>query len=159
MIREKFTLFIICFGWILWLDYSYASAAYGEPTVEDLSKIHSHYMKIIEPEWQRTVGLFSSKGEGSAKQWQILLDGGSGDCDDYAATFRAAVLKRHPNARTWLYIGKRFGGYHAIAVVEVSGVKYMMDNTRDTVLPLDEEFYDWKYVWKDNETGWQSFKG
>jgi len=121
-----------------------------------LSIMHSYYKKIIKPENQHTKTLFGSKGETGAKQWQVLLNGGKGDCDDYAATFRAAVLRDYPNARTWLYIGRRRGTYHAVAVIEVGGVKYQMDNLRDSVVKLDESTHDWKQVW--NGKTWEKFK-
>lgn len=87
------------------------------------------------------------------EQWNVLLEGGYGDCDDYAATKRHILRNRYPDhhdsfrlATCWIDAGRAPGTYHAVMIAETDQGAYVLDNNLRRPMLMEDLNYDWHKI-------------
>lgn len=96
------------------------------------------------------------------EQWNVLLEGGYGDCDDYAATKRHFLRNRYPQhhdhfrlATCWVDAGRTAGSYHAVLIVETDQGAYVLDNNLRRPILMEDVNYAWHKIEDPRSpTGW-----
>lgn len=101
-----------------------ASVPYTQQLAKDLAKVTRSV--------NRSITYRPDKGE----VWKIGVS--AGDCEDYALTKRARLIRMgYPASALRMAVGHtRKGEYHAVLVVVTSNGKLVVDNLTDDVLPI-----------------------
>ncbi|RME65976.1 MAG: hypothetical protein D6782_05235, partial [Alphaproteobacteria bacterium] len=127
-----------------------ADGVRGLPPREQLARVNSHLNRaryILDPiNW------------GVADYWASLREflRKDGDCEDYAIAkyMTLKTLGFAPAAmRVVVVHDTNLNAAHAVLMVELDGVRYILDNQVDAVLP-DRLVHHYRPIYSINETGW-----
>jgi predicted transglutaminase-like cysteine proteinase len=100
-----------------------ASVPYTAKVMDDLAKV----TKAVN-------GSIRYRAE-SGDKWSVNVS--SGDCEDYALTKRARLMKMgYPASALRMAVGHVSGVYHAVLVVKTKKGAFVLDNLTDEVLPV-----------------------
>ena len=119
---------------------------------DDLKSVNKSVNANIAPE-PNTAGLAGEK-------W--LINPARGDCNDFAVTKRAQLLKRGWPARSLLLseVTTSWGEGHLILVVRTSAGDLVLDNLTASIQPWTRAPYHWKRMQTpENPNYWASLSG
>lgn len=94
----------------------------------------------------QAIRYLSDAAFGQPDVWRVAVT--AGDCEDYALAKRAALVELGfpPSALRLATVYSRRTGHHAVLVLSTTDGDYVLDNTRDAILPWDDAGFAWVSV-------------
>jgi predicted transglutaminase-like cysteine proteinase len=94
----------------------------------------------------RAIRYVSDANFGRPDVWRIATN--AGDCEDYALAKRAAMMDVGfpATALRLATVYSRRTGHHAVLVLTTTDGDYVLDNTRDVILPWEQTQFAWVSV-------------
>lgn len=124
------------------------------PQVEMTEELWAVVLRINR-EANHAIRYVSDQASGRQDVWTVATT--TGDCEDYALAKRAALMDigLPQSALRLATVYSRRTGYHAVLVVSTTNGDYVLDNTRDAVLPWTQTEFAWVSVQSaDNPMQW-----
>ncbi len=95
-------------------------------------------------------------GDSDGDHWQIMLDGGKGDCEDYALTKRTLLIEAgFPPGCLWPVMCKKDAKGHMVLVVATSTADFVLDFDPDWITKAHERQVDLKWLSAFDGMGWR----
>jgi predicted transglutaminase-like cysteine proteinase len=99
------------------------------------------------------------------ERWDLLLEGGLGDCEDYALTKRHLLRNQFPRwhqnfriATCWQRRGDN-STYHATLIVETDQGAWVLDNNYSSPVRIETLGWHWDRIEDpQSPTGWSKFR-
>lgn len=112
----------------------------GAPTLADLARVNLAVNQAITYAPDRPTVRNIPEPTIVLDYWSLAPS--QGDCEDYAATKLAQLLKAGISRRYLRFgMGKENGEYHGVLLADVDGKTYVLDSLTDDILPLSESAF------------------
>lgn len=103
-------------------------------------------LRSVNRSVNRSINPVAESSSTNADRWRVGAS--SGDCEDYALTKRASLLRRgFPSSAALVATGEtRQGRAHAVLVVRTDRGDYVLDSKTDSVVPFSSAPYSWDSI-------------